>query len=167
MKRQAIVPDETIQALSKALAAHRRMGEHLRNAIRAAGGVLDESGDIVGGCDNTTQQPSRSNPYAWMSVTMQKFYKRQDRLHKLDKDLASIDPNSNFGRQLKAEREAQECELDLARLDNWKAKSDLHARWSRKDPCAQWPVWRSVDLYGKQTPDPRREKDPWASRRLV
>jgi hypothetical protein len=165
MKRQAIVPDETIQALSKALAAHRRMGDHLRNAIRAAGGVLDESGNIVEGGDNTTQQPSRSNPYSWMSPDLQKFYRHQDRKHKLDKVLATIDPDSKFGRQLKCERELELCSQDLGLIDNRARKAEQHERWARKDPCAAWPVWRDPNLYAKKD-EKQSEKDPWATRRL-
>lgn len=103
---------------------------------------------------------------AKLSPDLQRFYRRQDRLHKLDAELASVDPNSTFGRKLKVEREWDEIKLDLEQDAARTAKDELHQRWMRKDPYASWPVWRDLSLYRKQENKKQPGKDPWAARQL-
>jgi HK97 family phage prohead protease len=107
-----------------------------------------------------------TDPYSWMSPELQKFYRHQDRKHKLDKVLASVDPDSTFGRKLKVDRELAEIKLELEQDAVRTAKTRLHERWARKDRYAMWPVWRDPETYGKPVNEKRSTKDPWATRRL-
>jgi hypothetical protein len=156
--------ETTLKSLKAALKKHTEIGVHLKAAYVAMGGVVNESGDIVGGGDNTTQQPSRSI-YSWMGRTLEKFYLHQDKKHKLDRVLASIDPDSKFGRQLKCERELAEIQQDLALDENRRMKFELHERWRLKDDYARFPLYTDLELYRKK-PAEKRQKDPWATYRL-
>jgi HK97 family phage prohead protease len=117
--------------------------------------------------DDTTQRPSRSDPYSWMSPEMQKFYRRQDRLHKLDKELASVDSDSVFGRKLKVERELVEIKQDRDLEENRAMRARHHERWARKDSYALWPVHGDPEVYAKKPTEKKHTKDPWAAYRLV
>ncbi len=102
-----------------------------------------------------------------MSPSLRRFYEDRDRRRKLDENLASIDPNSVLGRMVKIEREAELCAQDLAVIENRERKAELHERWARKDPWAAYPVYRELALYPKKSEEKRREKDRWASYRLL
>jgi HK97 family phage prohead protease len=122
----------------------------------------------------TPDQRAVLNPErSWMSPSMQTFYRHQDLKAKLNKREAEFEkfvlttaPNSNLARMLRIDRVLEEIKLDQDLDENRARKAEHHARWARKDRYAVFPVWRDLGLYAKKTTDERREKDPWATRRL-